>query len=169
MDSQRSDLARTTLGVLFIGGLTLASFWVLRAFLPAFIWAVMIVVATWPLLRRTERWFGGRRAPAVAVMTVVMLMIFVVPLGLALGAIADHADEAAAWVRGLATRPLPPPPGWVAGLPLVGERASADWAELAASGFDGDRRAARTLCRRRHPLAVRRSALRSAGCCCSAC
>ena len=55
MSEQRTDIARVTLGVLFIGGLTLASFWILRPFLPAFVWAVMIVVSTWPLLQRVER------------------------------------------------------------------------------------------------------------------
>lgn len=134
MNAPRIDLTRTTLGVLFIGGLTLASFWILRPFLPAFIWSVMIVVATWPLLRRLEARFGGRRGPAVAVMTVAMLLVFVVPLALAIGMIANHAGDAAAWVNGLASRPLPQPPAWVAGLPLVGERAATAWAELAASG-----------------------------------
>ena len=68
-------------------------------------------------------------------MTVVMLLVFVVPLVLAIGLIADYADNVAAWVNGLATRPLPQPPGWVAGLPLVGERVAAGWSNLAASGF----------------------------------
>jgi predicted PurR-regulated permease PerM len=135
MNDPRYDLARTTLGVMFLGGLTLASFWILQPFLPAFIWSVMVVVATWPMLKRLERRFGGRRGPAVAVMTVVMLMIFVVPLVLAIGMIADYTDDAAAWINGLASRPLPQPPGWVAGLPLVGEQAAAGWSNLAASGF----------------------------------
>ena len=35
MSDARSDLARNTLGVLFIGGLILAAFWVLRPFIGA--------------------------------------------------------------------------------------------------------------------------------------
>jgi predicted PurR-regulated permease PerM len=65
---------------------------------------------------------------------VVMLLVFVVPVALAIGMIADYADDAAAWIGRLASRPLPAPPAWVAGLPLVGERAASAWAELAASG-----------------------------------
>jgi predicted PurR-regulated permease PerM len=135
MNDPRYDLPRTTLGVMFLGGLTLASFWILQPFLPAFIWSVMVVVATWPMRKRLERRFGGRRGPAVAVMTVVMLLVFVVPLVLAIGLIADYTDDAAAWINGLASRPLPQPPGWVAGLPVVGERVAAGWTNLAASGF----------------------------------
>ncbi len=135
MNDSQGELARVTLGVIFIGGLLLASFWILRPFLPSFVWATMIVVATWPMMRRVEARFGGRRGLAVAFMTMIMLLVFVVPLALAIGVIADHADAMAAWVKGLATRPVPPPPGWVAGLPLVGERAATAWTGLAASGF----------------------------------
>lgn len=135
MTEQRVDLARMTLGVLFIGVLALGSLWILRPFLPSFVWSVMIVVATWPLMRRLEARLGGRRGLAVAIMTVAMLFVFVVPLSLAIGVIADHADDAAAWIRALPGRPVPLPPAWVAGLPLVGERAAAAWTELAASGF----------------------------------
>ena len=135
MTDPRNDLARTTLAVMFLAGLAFSSFWILRPFLPAFVWSVMIVVATWPMLQRLERRLGGRRGPAVAVMTLVMLMVFVVPLALAIGLIADYSDDAAAWVNGLATRPLPQPPTWVAGLPVVGKRAAVSWSNLAESGF----------------------------------
>jgi predicted PurR-regulated permease PerM len=137
MTERRDELTRTTLNVLFIGALILGSFWILRPFLPAFVWSVMIVVATWPLMRRVQSLFGGRRGPAVAFMTVAILLVFVIPLLAAIGMIADHAGDVAAWVNGLSSRPLPQPPAWVAGVPLVGERAATAWAELAASGMPG--------------------------------
>ena len=34
MNPPQRDLAQTTLGVLFIGGLIVASFWILQPFLP---------------------------------------------------------------------------------------------------------------------------------------
>ena len=93
MTSQRSELARTTLAVLSIGALIAGSLWILSPFLAAFIWATMIVVATWPLVRRVESAFGGRRAPAVAMMTLGLLAILIVPLAIALQAILEHADD----------------------------------------------------------------------------
>ena len=44
------DLVRIVLGVLLILLLIGAALWILGPFLPALIWATMIVVATWPLL-----------------------------------------------------------------------------------------------------------------------
>ena len=93
MTIQRPDLARTTLSVLFIGALIAGSLWILSPFLAAFVWATMIVVATWPMMRRVESAFGGRRAPAVAVMTLGLLAILMVPLAVALQAILEHADD----------------------------------------------------------------------------
>ena len=71
------DLTRNTLAVVFIIGLIALSLWVLRPFLAATVWATMIVVATWPWLKALQRFFGGRRSPAVAIMTVGMLLLLV--------------------------------------------------------------------------------------------
>jgi predicted PurR-regulated permease PerM len=95
----------------------------------------MIVVATWPLLRRVQGWLGGRRRLAVAVMTIVMLLVFVAPLVLAIGALAENAGTAVTWLTGLAGKTLPEAPGWLGTIPLIGPRAAAAWAQFAGSGF----------------------------------
>lgn len=130
---QRSDLGRITLSVLFIGGLIAGSLWILLPFLPAFVWAAMIVVATWPLLRRLEDLFGGRRAPAAAVMTIALLAILIVPLGIALHAILGHTGAFVALVERLPNAQLPAAPEWLGKVPLAGHRAQEAWNELASS------------------------------------
>ena len=50
MRNSSQDLTHTTLQLLFIGLLIGGSFWILKPFLLALIWATMIVVATWPVL-----------------------------------------------------------------------------------------------------------------------
>src|SRR5262249_42923668 len=74
---------------------------------------------------------GGRRGLAVATMTILLLLVLIVPLALAFGMIAVHADDIAGWVQSLATRTVPPPPGWVAELPIVGMRLALRWKALA--------------------------------------
>jgi len=126
------DLARATLAVLFIAGMIVASFWVLRPFLPAVVWATMIVVATWPLMLRVQSALWGRRGLAVAVMTMVLLLGLIVPLALALTTIVAHSQEIASGAQWLATWSVPPPPDWVERLPLVGSRLIARWKEVSA-------------------------------------
>ena len=79
------DITRTVLAVLFIGALIGTSLWILLPFLGAVIWAVTIVTATWPLMISIQGWLWGRRSLAVAVMTVVLLCVLVIPLWLAIG------------------------------------------------------------------------------------
>jgi predicted PurR-regulated permease PerM len=127
------DLTRIVLGVVGIGGLIAASFWVLRPFLPAVVWATMIVVATWPALRAVQAWLWGKRGLAVAVMTLAMLTVLAVPLTVAVVAIVERADDVVDWSKTLVGRPLPGPPEWVVGLPLVGERIGSEWTRLATT------------------------------------
>src|SRR5260370_2483575 len=135
MDGQ-GDLSRTTLAVFFVAGLIAACFWILRPFLPAVIWATTLVVATWPIMLGVQKRLWHRRGLAVAVMTLALLLVFVVPFWLAITTIADNFDRIVEWGSSLASFKLPPPPQWLAGVPLFGERASLFWETAAAAGLD---------------------------------
>ena len=137
MTDIRRDLARNTLAILCILGLIGLSLWVLRPFLAASVWAAMLVVATWPLFRGLEERLGGRRGVAVALMSLAMLLLLVLPLWLAIDTMLDHADQLAAAGKSVAAHGLPPPPAWVGALPLVGERIATAWSQLAAGGTAG--------------------------------
>lgn len=130
------DLTRIVLGVLTIGGLTLASFWVLRPFLLSGIWATMIVVATWPTLRAVQARLWGKRSLAVTVMTLVMLLIIVAPLVTAAIGIAQRTDDIVAWSKSLTAFVLAGPPEWVARLPLVGGKIAERWQAVASASSE---------------------------------
>jgi len=133
----RRDLARITFGVLFIGALLVTSLWVLRPFLGPTIWATMVVVATWPLLARLQRRLWGRRWLAVLVMTLALLLLFVVPLLLAIGTIVANAEQIAGWVRALSVWRLPDqPPAWLLALPVLGGMAVGLWEQAQALGLN---------------------------------
>ena len=132
MSDIRRDLTRTTLAIICIILLIALSLWVLRPFLAATVWATMIVVATWPLLESLQERLGNRRAPAVALMTLAMLLLLVLPMWLAIDTIAEHFDQLSNLVKGVAHNGVPPPPAWLQTLPLVGEKLSASWAQFAA-------------------------------------
>lgn len=129
---EKRDITHTTLSVLFISMLTAASFWILRPFLIAVIWAFLIVVATWPVLLKLQARLSGRRGLAVAVMTVALLLIVFIPLTLAVLTILNNAGDIAGRIRSLAALTVSPPPEWVERIPLAGGRLSAQWQEYAA-------------------------------------
>ena len=126
------DVVRTTLAVLFIGILIAACFWILRPFLTALVWATMIVVTTWPLMLAIQKRLGGKRALAVTVMTVVLLLVFIIPFTFAVVTIIDRSDEIADWTKSLATFTISPPPEWVDKLPVIGSKIATRWREFAA-------------------------------------
>jgi len=129
------DLTRYVLAVLFTGALIAACFWILQPFLGAIIWAVMIVVATWPLMRRVQGLLGGHRWAAVTVMSIVLLLILIVPLAAAIGTLVANVDVLTGWAKSLSELRLPSPPSWLAGLPLVGEQAARLWQQVATDGI----------------------------------
>jgi predicted PurR-regulated permease PerM len=138
MTIPRDDLARTVLSILCILLFTVGSLWVLAPFIAATLWATTLVIATWPVLKFFEARFGGRRAPAVAVMTLGLLLLLVIPLWGAIYTIADYRDEIVKFVRGIAEKGLPQPPAWLAKIPLVGEPLAetlAEWAEAGPAGL----------------------------------
>jgi predicted PurR-regulated permease PerM len=128
------DLTRTTLGVLIIAVLLVASLWTMQAFIGPLVWATAIVVATWPLLLGVQRKLGDSRALATTVMTLVMLVIFVVPFWAAIGAMLDASADGVEVVRSYLKTGLGPPPSWLASIPFGGERLTAKWLELSAGG-----------------------------------
>jgi predicted PurR-regulated permease PerM len=127
-----SDLTRTTLAVIFICVLIAACFWIVRPFLSAILWATMIVIATWPFFLKLQSRLWGKRWLAVLVTTVLMLLVLIVPICLAVMTILHQSDEIVAWFKSLATVKIPPPPGWIAKIPLVGASAARRWQDLAA-------------------------------------
>ncbi len=134
-DAQR-DITRTFLAVLFIGALIGASIWILQPFLGAAIWAVTIVTATWPLMVSIQERLWGRRSLAVAVMTVILLCILIVPLWLAIGAIVSNADRLTDWIRTLSSFEFPPPPSWLVRVPLLGNDLALAWEKTAVAGIE---------------------------------
>ena len=131
----RRDMTRTVFALLLIAILIGGSVWVFRPFLLSTIWAAMIVVATWPMMLKLQARLR-RRGFAVAVMTVAMLLIFVLPLLLAIETVVDNADTIAGWIRSLAGSAIPPPPDWVRRFPFLGARIAERWIAIGTGGHD---------------------------------
>jgi len=133
LQQKQQDLTRVFLAILLMAVLIGASFWILRPFLLSVVWAVMIVVATWPMMLRLQARLR-RRGLAVTIMSGAMILIFVVPLALAIQMLVDNTDTMIEWARSLQSASIPPPPDWLAGIPVVGAKIADAWTSVAASG-----------------------------------
>lgn len=137
MAARQRELTRTLLGTVFLAALIVTSLWILRPFIAATIWATMIVVATWPLLLWFQARLWHRRSLAILAMSGLLLLVFAVPLTLAIGTIVFNADEIAVQLRSIASFRMRTPPDWVASLPFIGSKVVLAWEQAAASGVEG--------------------------------
>jgi predicted PurR-regulated permease PerM len=119
-------IALTLLLVLLLGCVL-----VLRPFVPALLWAAILAVSTWPLYIRLEHVLGGRSSLAALIMIGAVAAVLLVPvtmLGVHLTAAAGEAEQTA---REWLASGLPPLPGWLYRLPLVGPRIQDFWTRVA--------------------------------------
>jgi predicted PurR-regulated permease PerM len=130
------DITRIVLMVLVIALMIGGSFWILRPFLPALVWATMIVVATWPVMAQVERLLWRRRWLAVAVMTLAFLVLVIAPVIAAIVNLVDYVPDVSDRLKGIGTLTIPQPPEWLAGVPLIGEKLANEWRTIAARGFE---------------------------------
>lgn len=130
--TNRPDVTKVTLAVLFILLLVAGCFWILHPFLTGILWAIIIVVATWPLLLSLESRLQGRRWAAVTVMTSALLMVFFLPVSLAVLEIVSRGDEIVSWFGSLSAFALPAPPEWLRKIPFSGPRLVERWQEYSA-------------------------------------
>src|ERR1700753_2335313 len=100
--SRSLELTRTIFQLIALGALIAASFWILRPFLIAVVWAGTVAIATWPLLLYVQSLLGGKRALAVAAMTLVLLLILVGPVYFAISTIVQNVGRIADWPSWLA-------------------------------------------------------------------
>lgn len=118
------------LGLILV--LLVGCFIVLRPFIAAILWAVILTFSTWPLYNRLERTLGGRATLAATLMTLLVMLLLVGPLvilGLKLSENVYRMFEA---LHGTIDRGLPALPSWLAGAPLVGDQLNAVWMRLGS-------------------------------------
>lgn len=114
--------------------LTVGCFVVLRPFLSALLWALILSFSTWPLHTALVRRLNGRRTLAASLMTLLVAAIFILPL-LAVGTgLADSVAKVAGIAGTLLEQGPPGPPAWVAELPVVGLQVHERWLELERLG-----------------------------------
>lgn len=133
---QSLDVARITLQVLCIGAIILAVSWILLPFLTAILWAATIVITTWPVLLWVQTRMKGVRGFAVAVMTLMLLLVVILPFLGAVVVIIEKAGDVAEWVQSLAAFSVPPPPQWLERIPVAGPKLVERWRQFQSLGTE---------------------------------
>ena len=121
------NLGWIVLAILLVGCLL-----VLWPFVSALLWGVVLCYSTWPIYRRLLKLLGGRRTLAAAVMTLAMVLVVFLPFVIVGSTLADSVKELTTAARHSIEAGPPPPPAWLAKVPIVGQSATTYWESLAA-------------------------------------
>src|ERR1700744_6135650 len=91
--------------------LVLLGIWVLRGFMSALAWAVVLTLATWPLYERFQLLFRPeqRRNLVPAPFTLIIALVFIIPFGVAVVEIWRETRAVLHWVTDAEHRGLPVP------------------------------------------------------------
>ena len=119
------------LGMVGLMLLLLGCFFVLRPFLSALMWAIVLAYSLWPLQKRFTRWFGGSRTLAAILVTLTMTFVSVGPFVLIGFSIADDAIALGTATRKWFESVPDEPPAWVEKTPFVGKDLTGYWKDFA--------------------------------------
>ncbi|MEX9252399.1 AI-2E family transporter YdiK [Pseudenterobacter timonensis] len=129
---QPRDVAQILLSVLFLAVMIVACLWIVQPFILGFAWAGTVVVATWPLLLRLQKILFGRRGLAVLVMTLLLFLLFIIPIALLVNSLVDSSGPV---IRSITSGEMTVPDlAWLHSIPLVGERLYGAWHSLLEMG-----------------------------------
>ena len=130
--SRPRDIPQILISVLFLALMIIACLWIVQPFILSFAWAATIVIATWPVLLWLQRHLFGRRALAVLIMTLLLFLLFVIPITLLVNSLVDtsvpliHTINSGAFTL--------PEMGWLNSIPFVGAKLYTGWHNLLDMG-----------------------------------
>lgn len=111
-----------------------ACLWVLAPFVSALFWSAVLAFASWPLMRGLSRLLGGRTSVAAGLLTLGWMLLVAGPLVWLGFNLADHIRSAMELLKSLQLEGLPPPPAWLARVPLFGTRLVELWNSIDQQG-----------------------------------
>ena len=114
-----TGVRRITLGLL-LGGLLLLAYSVLQLFLVPMAWAAIMAYATWPMYARLRRLLRGRATLSAALMSLLLMASFVLPLLWLVAIMRTELGSAYAAVAAYLAQGPRPLPDFVAAIPWLG-------------------------------------------------
>ena len=136
MDSRRTKdfwKGEPLLGGLALLLLLVGCFFVLRPFLTALMWALILTYSLHPMQRLFTRWFRGSRTLAACLVTLTVMIVFTGPVVLIGVSIAQDGRDLAVATRNWFMAVPDQPPTWIGQMPVVGDEMKVYWTGLTES------------------------------------
>jgi predicted PurR-regulated permease PerM len=119
-------LGMAALLLLLVGG-----FYILKPFMTAIMWSVILGFSLWPAQRLLTRWFRGRKTLAAIVVAITVSLLLVGPIILLGIGLADDASELGRTTKKWVESASDTPPEWTTKIPIVGDEVDGYWSDFA--------------------------------------
>jgi predicted PurR-regulated permease PerM len=126
----RNTYIAAALALLFIFVLCAISFVIVRPFIAALLWGVILAIATWPVFGWFRRRLGGRNTLAAAVVTVLLAVVLLGPVALVGTTMTENIGVLGERLRAAIEQPLPVPE-FLEKIPVIGDNLAERWHEFA--------------------------------------
>ncbi len=111
--------------------LLLGCLFVLRPFISALLWAIVLCFSSWPIHQRLTRVLKQRPSLAALLMGLAMVLILLLPLVMVGSKLADNVKDLAAAAKHSLEQGPPPAPAWLEKVPVIGKTAADYWQDHA--------------------------------------
>ncbi len=118
---QESIRPARVLGLLALGMLGFGCFLVLKPFISALLWAVILTFTTWPAFRMLREKVRLSNGAAALVMVLLEFLLIGLPIAFSAPTSRDEVEALRVSVERILTEGLPGAAAWAEGLPYVGE------------------------------------------------
>ena len=133
VESSLSFWAERAVGLLAIGAILFACFWIAKPLLFVLAWGALIAIALAPLYRVLARAGGNRPKAAATVIVLFLLALVIFPLSYLPASFQGAAEGLAGVTNNWTELKLPPLPSWVSGVPWVGPIINERWTAAASN------------------------------------
>ncbi len=113
--------------------LVVGCFLVLQPFITALLFAVVIVVSTWPLYLRLRDALRQRSTLAALVMSLLFAALVITPVVLLAANLAKNAPELVDTIKTWLGAGPSGPPDWLKTVPMIGNQIDAYWHQITES------------------------------------
>ena len=131
VDTSLSFWAERIVGLLAIGAIVLACFWIAAPLVGVLAWSALIAIALAPLHRMLARVSGNRPKTVATLMVLLLLGLVIFPLSFLPASFEGAAERLASATNNWTELKLPPPPSWVSSFPLLGPMINERWTAAA--------------------------------------
>ena len=137
METQKRKTGiETLLGVGVLALLAVLCVFVLKPFASALLWAAVLGFVLHPVQRKVAVWFRGHESWAALVVTLLAVLLVVGPITLISLSLVDDGKRLAGAAREHVMDAPAEAPGWMTGLPFIGDDLAGYWGSFIASRED---------------------------------